>query len=116
MRSVVTKLDSRSITLMMTAAVTSSFRVLATRPRGAPSVRGLCPRSLAPPSMSGMTVTPVSNPERPRASLGKTRSAPATTREKSPFAARAERQSPSSVGWASTSHAPRPRTTRFRAR
>ena len=116
MSSVVTKLESSSITLMIAAAVSSSFRVLATRPFGAPCFLGSCPRSASPPSISGITVTPVSKPERPRASFGKTRSAPATTSVKSPFAARAERQSPRSVGCVITSQAPRPRTTRFRAR
>ena len=61
--------------LMMTAAVSRSFRVLATRPIGAPPVRGLYPRSVSPPSISGMTETPVSKPLRPRASFGNTSTA-----------------------------------------
>ena len=63
--------------LMMTAAATRSFRVLATRPIGTSPVRGLWLRSVGPPSISGMTETPVSKPLRPRASFGNTSTAPA---------------------------------------
>ena len=54
-----------SITLMMSAAVSSSFFVLRIRP-GRPS---------ALPLTSGMTATPVSKPDSPRASLGKSSAA-----------------------------------------
>ena len=49
---------------MMSAAVRSSFFVLRIRPSGASSV------SVGSPSTSGMTATPVSNPDRPSASFG----------------------------------------------
>ena len=71
MSRVVTKLERISMPLMMTAAVSRSFVVLATRPIGTPPARGLCSRSFSPPSISGMTVTPVSKPLRPKASFGK---------------------------------------------
>ena len=85
------------MTLMIAAAVSSSFRVLATRPCGAP-VRGWCPLSRSPPSMSGMTETPVSKPLSPSASFGNTRTAPAIISDGSPFAASAERQCATSAG------------------
>ena len=53
-----------SSTLMMSAAVRSSLRVLAMRDRS--SVASSSPS----PATSGMTATPVSNPDRPSASLG----------------------------------------------
>ncbi len=52
--------------LMITAAVVSSLRAPRIRPVGRSSV------SSGSPSMCGMTATPVSKPDRPRASLGKT--------------------------------------------
>ena len=58
---------------MMTAAVVSSFRAPSIRPAGFSSV------SPARPRICGITATPVSKPDRPRASLGKTSSAMATT-------------------------------------
>ena len=61
---VVTMLLATSITLMMSAAAVSSFRVLRMRPRGRVSV------SPASPLTSGITATPVSKPERPSASFG----------------------------------------------
>ena len=66
MSTVVAKLLVMRKTLMMTAAVVSS--------RCAPRMRASGRRgvSLARPLISGMTATPVSNPDRPRASLGKT--------------------------------------------
>ena len=62
---VVTKLLPISITLMISAAVASSFFVLRIRPSGAPSV------SVGVAATSGMTATPVSNPDSPSASFGK---------------------------------------------
>ena len=55
-----------SITLMITAAVVSSLCVFRIRPSGWSSV------SPGSPCTSGMTATPVSNPDRPSASFGKT--------------------------------------------
>jgi hypothetical protein len=112
MSSVVTMLERISMPLMMTAAVSRSLRVLATRPSGAPPVRGLWARSVSPPSISGMTETPVSKPLSPRASFGNTSTAPAISRGKLPCASSAERQPASRAGFAITSRAPRPRTTR----
>ena len=54
---------------MMSAAVRSSFRVFAIRDRRMPS------SSLPSPLMSGITATPVSNPDSPSASFGKSTSA-----------------------------------------
>ena len=56
-----------SITLMMSAAVVSSLRALRIRPVGASWV------SVGSPATSGMTTTPVSNPDRPSARAGKTK-------------------------------------------
>ena len=53
-----------SMTLMMSAAVVRSLRVLRMRPSGALSVSPGSPRTI------GMTATPVSNPDSPSASLG----------------------------------------------
>jgi hypothetical protein len=58
--------------LMITAAVVSSLRVLRTRPAGC---SGSSPAS---PRTRGITVTPVSKPEMPRASRGNTRRATPT--------------------------------------
>ena len=75
----VTKLEIISRTLMRMAAAASNLRVLAMRP-GMPS-----------PSTRGMTETPVSKPERPRARRGKISTAARTMsrgppeRNKSPF-------------------------------
>ena len=57
---------------MITAAVVSSFFVPRIRPAGCSSV------SPGSPSTCGMTATPVSKPDRPSASLGKTTSATPT--------------------------------------
>ena len=54
-----------SSTLMIRAAVESSFLVFRIRPAGLSSVSSASPRT------SGMTATPVSKPESPRASFGK---------------------------------------------
>ena len=56
-------------TLMVRAAVSSNFLAPAMRPVGRFSVSPGLDR------ICGMTATPVSNPERPKANLGKTRSA-----------------------------------------
>ena len=69
---VVTKLLVMRKPLMIRAAVVSSLRVLRMRPRG---FSGVSPGS---PRTSGITATPVSKPDRPRASLGKTSRATAT--------------------------------------
>jgi hypothetical protein len=63
--SVVTTLLVTSRTLMIIAAAISSFFVLRIRPP-----RCLCV-SPGSPSMSGITATPVSKPERPSARRGK---------------------------------------------
>ena len=57
---------------MITAAVRSIFFVLRMRPVGASSV------SVASPRTSGITATPVSNPDSPSASFGKRMTAIAT--------------------------------------
>ena len=62
------KLLATSMPLIMSAATMSSFFVLRMRPRGFSSV------SFASPLTSGITATPVSNPESPNASFGKTKS------------------------------------------
>ena len=64
--NVVTKLVVIRKTLMITAAVVSSRRVPLIRPAG------FCSVSVSAPVTSGMTATPVSNPDRPSASLGNT--------------------------------------------
>ena len=69
--SVVTKELVIRKTLMITAAVVSSRLVPRIRPRGAASV------SLASPWTCGITATPVSKPDMPSASFGKTSSATA---------------------------------------
>ena len=68
----VTKLLAVSIALMISAAASSSFLVLRMRPVGSRSV------SVASPRTSGITATPVSNPDRPSASFGNRMSAIAT--------------------------------------
>lgn len=69
MSRVVTSEEPMSITLMMSAAVVRSLRALRIRPVGASWV------SVGSPATSGMTTTPVSNPDRPSARAGKTSSA-----------------------------------------
>lgn len=65
----VTSDEPISITLMIAAAVVSSLRALRIRPMGLARV------SVASPLTSGITTTPVSKPDRPSASAGKTSSA-----------------------------------------
>ena len=64
-RQATTTLEAIRNVDMITAAVISSLRVLAIRPRGSFG------SSSSSPLTSGMTATPVSNPDRPRASFGK---------------------------------------------
>ena len=61
-----------SMTLMITAAVVSSFLVLRMRPAGCAAV------SSGSPSTSGITATPVSNPDRPSARRGNSSMAKST--------------------------------------
>ena len=71
--NVVTSDEPSNMTLMMSAAVVSSLRALRIRPVGAAGV------SVGSPLTSGITTTPVSKPDKPRASAGKTsRAAPMT--------------------------------------
>lgn len=63
------KLEVMRKMLMITAAVVSSFLAPWIRPAGRSGV------SPGLPSICGMTATPVSNPDRPRASFGKITSA-----------------------------------------
>ena len=72
MSTVVAKLLVMRKPLMIRAAVISSLRVLRIRPRGRSGLSWGSPRT------RGITATPVSNPDRPRAYLGKTTSATAT--------------------------------------
>jgi hypothetical protein len=72
MSTVVAKLLVIRKPLMIRAAVVSSLRVLRIRPRGRSWVSWGSPRT------RGITATPVSNPDRPRASFGKTIRAIAT--------------------------------------
>ena len=66
-----------SITLMISAAAVSSFFVLRIRPCGFRSVSSASPRT------SGMTATPVSNPDKPSASFGNSSSATMRHRDRS---------------------------------
>ena len=65
-RSVVTRLDVMRNPLMISAALVSSRRVPRMRPAGLLGV------SEGSPCTKGITATPVSKPDRPRASFGKT--------------------------------------------
>jgi hypothetical protein len=69
MSAVVITLEVIRNTLIITAAVVSSRRVPRIRPSGSSSV------SAGSPAICGITATPVSNPDRPNASLGNTNSA-----------------------------------------
>ena len=111
MRSVVTRLLATRNRLIVTAAVTRSFRVLRIRPSGFDSV------SVGAPWTSGMTATPVSNPERPSASFGNTRIATAAIAHGLPCAAqRFCCHSATRCGRAATWENAHPTTTAFRAR
>ncbi len=98
-------------TLMMRAAVVSSFLAPRIRPAGFSSVS---PES---PSTCGMTATPVSKPDRPSASFGNTTRAMAIIMNGLPCSAvRASVQSVMTCGSLSTSHRPTATTTTFSAR
>jgi len=66
MSSVVANELATRKTLIITAAHVSSFLVPRVRPLGRSSVSAFSPRTC------GITATPVSNPDSPRASCGKT--------------------------------------------
>ncbi len=91
---------------MMSAAVRSSFFVFRIRPVGCSSV------SVGSPLTRGITATPVSKPERPSASFGKSRAARAIIITGLPCAANsADRQLARTSGWAATSRRPVMMTT-----
>ena len=109
--SVVTTLLVMRNTLMISAADVSNFFVLRIRPSG---FRSVSPGS---PLTSGMTATPVSKPDRPRASRGKTRSATATIIMGLPYCLKSpSRQFPSTLGFARTCCRLTATTTAFNAR
>ncbi len=96
---------------MTRAAVVSSRRVPRIRPAGRASV------SVAAPRTCGMTATPVSKPDMPSASLGKTSSAtPTIATGEECSAVIALHQLPTTTGCASTFQAAVARTTTFSAR
>ncbi len=96
---------------MITAAVVSSLRVSRIRPVGFAQV------SESSPLTCGITATPVSKPDMPRASFGNTSSATPTIASGEECAAViASVQSPIFTGWLSTSHADTARTTRLSVR
>ena len=98
MSTTVVKLVVTRNALMMTAAVVSRRRAPLIRPSGSSSV------SVAWPRICGMTATPVSKPERPRASFGKTSSAMPTTISGLPWdVVRASHQLSTATGWRMTS-------------
>lgn len=97
--------------LMITAAVVSSFFVSRMRPAGRSSV------SDASPLTCGITATPVSNPDRPSASFGKTSSAtPTITRTFPCSVVRALDQSVTTCPAVATCHSPATTTTTLSAR
>ena len=94
MSSVVTMLLPTRKKLMITAAASSSFFALRMRPSGR---SGVSPGS---PCSSGMTATPVSNPERPSASLGRQDERGANMAHGLPCEVKsAAFQSPNAPGW-----------------
>lgn len=96
---------------MITAAVVSSLRVSRIRPVGFSYV------SVGSPSTCGITATPVSKPDMPSASFGKTRSAtPIIASGEECSAVIASVQSPILTGWLSTCQAETARTTTLRVR
>ena len=105
------KLDVMRKTLMMIAAVVSRRWAPRMRPAGyAGSSSGL-------PLICGMTATPVSKPERPRASFGKTSRATPTIISGLPFCRNSiPHQSEIAVGWWNTSTMEVPTTMTFSAR
>ena len=107
----VTKLLVIRKTLMISAAVVSSFLAPWMRPVGRSSV------SPGSPSMCGITATPVSKPDRPSASLGKTsRASPTMTTGLPCWTVSAWDQSATSDGAVRTCHSPTPTTTTFSVR
>ena len=96
---------------MVSAAVVSSRRAPAMRPAGSCSV------SVGAPRTSGITATPVSNPDSPSASLGNTSSAtPTITSGSEYFPVSAVVQSPTTTGWPITWASATTTTTRLSAR
>lgn len=82
----------------MSAAVVRSLLALRIRPAGSSAV------SVGSPLTSGMTTTPVSNPDRPSASAGKTSSDAAMIPNGIEWVAVMwSVQSPMTVGWVNTS-------------
>ncbi len=98
-------------TLMITAAVVSSRRAPRIRPSGRASESCGSPRTL------GMTATPVSKPDRPNASFGKTSTDSPTTSHGSPCpVVSAVVQSPTALGCVTTRHSESATTTAFSVR
>ena len=96
---------------MMSAAVVSSLRALRMRPSGFSAV------SVGSPLTSGMTTTPVSKPDSPRASAGKTSSdAPMIPNGAEWAEVIAAIQSWNAVGWSPISRMPRTSTTELSPR
>ena len=112
MSSVVTTLDVSRKTLIVIAAVVSSFF--------APAMRcsGFVPGASPAPRICGMTVTPVSKPDNPSASCGNTTRARARTPIGLPPPCRsmADVQSPSTAGCAATRRKESTMTTAFSVR
>ena len=98
-----------SMTDMISAAVVSSFLVFRIRPVGSAAL------SVASPLTRGMTTTPVSNPDRPSASAGKTSSeAPSTASGEAWAAVTASVQSVTVPGSCATCQNPLATTTTLR--
>ncbi len=96
---------------MISAAVTRSFFVFRIRPRGFWAV------SSGPPRTRGITATPVSNPESPRASFGNRSIETPSIRSGLPCSANsAVRQSDSTEGCWYTSRRATASSTAFRPR
>jgi hypothetical protein len=108
---VVARLEVIRKPLMIRAAVVSSLRVLRMRPTGRSGV------SPGPPLTSGITATPVSNPDRPRASFGNTSSAtPTISRGLSYWPTSSRSHSTTTWGLVSTCSRATRTTTRLRLR
>lgn len=111
MRIVVARLESSRNPLMISATVVSSLRVSRTRPSGRAYV------SVASPRTWGITATPVSKPDMPSASFGKTRSAtPIIATGEECAAVMASHQLPIFTGSVRTCQAAVMRTTTFSMR
>ncbi len=110
MSSAETVLLPRSSTLMINAADTSSRCAPRIRPAGLASV------SSGSPSTSGITATPVSNPDRPSASFGKSSSDTAAIRAQLWCSAKsASFHRGRYSGWAMRWASPQPMTMTLRA-